>query len=307
MSGSPTRNRLASPLANNNNNEGNSFGLFDNHVESPNVPGIPITQGLTRAKTGKLKLELFDNGNNFTLNTASANNSPNLDANSLKSPVSETSSMFDLNKGPSVKGHGKSQSLSQVQGPPQLIPAALPAPQGSIVTDIASNFGGVRSPQTPQKFLVTSPTGGSLYVGGPGGNGNGSVTNTPNLKSPQKKHHLQTIVIPKDHWMKPSSHQLCCFPGCKVALTIKHGIVNCRKCGRLFCNLHARYRIKLNDELENDPSSNGVWCRCCQLCFVGKKGWKVTEGQFVNLTDRFGSMKAKFNDVRLDQLKLRPI
>jgi len=56
---------------------------------------------------------------------------------------------------------------------------------------------------------------------------------------------------------------------------------NCRRCGRIFCESCCNYQIKL-DENANPNSETGVWCQVCQQCFVARKGFAQTFGNYNN-------------------------
>lgn len=85
--------------------------------------------------------------------------------------------------------------------------------------------------------------------------------------------------ITRSHWRQPSINGTlsCSQPGCKRTLNIKSGIVNCRKCGKLFCNEHSRCKVRLRNPVPGegklpmyDTSASGVWCRSCELCYMNK-------------------------------------
>ncbi|KAL1577090.1 FYVE-type domain-containing protein [Candida albicans] len=93
--------------------------------------------------------------------------------------------------------------------------------------------------------------------------------------------------IKRSHWKQSSSVNRCTL--CDTTLSVKNGIVNCRKCGELFCNEHTHYKVRLRnpDKGETTPQydSRGVWCRCCETCFFNKQ--KSTEVNSVDLTEQF--------------------
>ncbi|KAI5970494.1 PEP7 [Candida margitis] len=109
--------------------------------------------------------------------------------------------------------------------------------------------------------------------------------------------------ITRSHWKQSQSQSQ---PTCKICgkrLNVKNGIVNCRKCGELFCNGHTHYRVKLRNPAEGeknpqyDSSKDGVWCRCCETCFEQSR---LTE---VNFRDRTKEFKIK----RQEQLDLNKL
>ncbi|QFZ30132.1 putative vacuolar segregation protein [Clavispora lusitaniae] len=99
------------------------------------------------------------------------------------------------------------------------------------------------------------------------------------------------------HWKPPNKGARCAQ--CARALSVKSGIVNCRRCGDLFCNEHSRRRVRLARATNGSPTngtngsgrggrspsprksfssswpvydSRGVWARCCEACFQGRPG-----------------------------------
>lgn len=67
------------------------------------------------------------------------------------------------------------------------------------------------------------------------------------------------------------------------------------RCGKLFCDLHTQYEIKLNRQAKHDPE-NGVWCKVCGNCFVGRKGYNDSQGATRSKTDLFLKQRAKTID-----------
>lgn len=108
-----------------------------------------------------------------------------------------------------------------------------------------------------------------------------SMTNSP-FGDRQKR-------ITRSHWKKPLvSLNICTHPGCNKYLNVKNGIVNCRKCGELFCNRHTYHKVKLkNSEDERQPiydaTVEGQWCRCCEKCYLKKPD--LAEGTKSNIQD----------------------
>lgn len=52
-------------------------------------------------------------------------------------------------------------------------------------------------------------------------------------------------LVTRKHWQKSSGHDVCTDPLCDRRLGPLNGNVNCRKCGRLFCEEHTMYQMKL--------------------------------------------------------------
>lgn len=105
------------------------------------------------------------------------------------------------------------------------------------------------------------------------------------------------ITVTRKHWQKPSGYDRCSVKGCKKHLNIKNGLVNCRKCGKLFCHDHSDFRVKLDNNA--DYYAEGVWCKCCEDCFKSKPGYN-DYGLVNNLTEQFKQKRQS----RIDEKQL---
>ncbi|KAI5955371.1 PEP7 [Candida jiufengensis] len=103
--------------------------------------------------------------------------------------------------------------------------------------------------------------------------------------------------ITRKHWKHAQSQSQLKCKICSIKLNVKNGIVNCRKCGDLYCNEHTHYQIKLRNPNPDDPkekgpqddsSSNGKWSRCCELCYRERM---KTEVNMIDLTKEFKSKR----------------
>ncbi|VEU23080.1 DEKNAAC104171 [Brettanomyces naardenensis] len=124
--------------------------------------------------------------------------------------------------------------------------------------------------------------------------------------SPRRRHKKKVMSVPRSHWQKPSGNDFCHTEGCNKSLGLKNGLINCRKCGKLFCDYHTMYRMKLNEKLEND-TVHGIWCRVCASCFVGRDCWNgVNEGFHNDLSYDFHRLRdKKVVPINLDRLALQ--
>lgn len=111
------------------------------------------------------------------------------------------------------------------------------------------------------------------------------------------KKSRRKVHIPRSHWQKPSGDDHCHYSRCNRKLGLKNGLVNCRKCGKLFCNQHTTYRMKLNCDLESDPVT-GVWCRVCVGCFKERPCWnQPNTGYEHDLTLSFRKLRSINSDL----------
>lgn len=98
-------------------------------------------------------------------------------------------------------------------------------------------------------------------------------------------------TVKRTHWQKSSGHDVCHDPHCNSRLGLKNGMVNCRCCGKLFCDKHTMYRMKLNEDAE--PDTHDEWSRCCRQCFVSRPSWiDVNDGLYVDLTRQFSRLRS---------------
>lgn len=67
------------------------------------------------------------------------------------------------------------------------------------------------------------------------------------------------------------------------------------RCGKLYCDLHTQYEIKLNRQAQHDPE-HGVWCKVCGHCYVNRKGYLDHQGQTQSRTALFLKQRAKTID-----------
>lgn len=84
-------------------------------------------------------------------------------------------------------------------------------------------------------------------------------------------------VVRKDHWQKRSYNDLCSDPACGRRLGNTSGSVNCRHCGKLFCEEHTLYQMKLSRSAQHEPV-RGIWCRVCETCYKSRDGYNDRHG-----------------------------
>lgn len=84
--------------------------------------------------------------------------------------------------------------------------------------------------------------------------------------------------VTRAHWQRPSYGDMCTDPSCGKRLGGGNGSINCRKCGRLFCEDHTLYQMKLSKAAQHDPV-RGVWCRVCETCYKSREGYNDNRGK----------------------------
>jgi hypothetical protein len=85
-------------------------------------------------------------------------------------------------------------------------------------------------------------------------------------------------IIVKDHWQARCLYDVCLEPSCGKRLNATNGCVNCRKCGKLFCEEHTMYQMKLSRSAQHEPV-RGLWCRVCETCYKSREGYNDHNGK----------------------------
>lgn len=107
----------------------------------------------------------------------------------------------------------------------------------------------------------------------------------------------ETVVDPEElvtrkHWQRPSGNDTCTDPTCDRKLGPLSGSVNCRKCGRLFCEEHTMYQMKLSRSANHEPV-RGIWCRVCETCYKSRGGYNDHNGVSRDHTADFAAVRAR--------------
>ncbi|MCJ1282206.1 carboxypeptidase Y-deficient [Xylographa opegraphella] len=104
-----------------------------------------------------------------------------------------------------------------------------------------------------------------------------AVTSPAPAKSPEQPRVDPDEVVTRAHWQKPASNDVCSEPLCGKRLNSTNGKVNCRKCGKLFCEDHTMYQMKLSRSAQHEPV-RGLWCRVCETCYKSREGYNDHNG-----------------------------
>ncbi|KAF2272046.1 FYVE-domain-containing protein [Westerdykella ornata] len=91
--------------------------------------------------------------------------------------------------------------------------------------------------------------------------------------------------VTRSHWQRPGYRDVCADPMCarplvsgtQLGLGGSHVAVNCRSCGKLFCEEHTMYQMKLSRQAKHDPV-RGIWCRVCETCYKSREGYNDCRG-----------------------------
>jgi hypothetical protein len=85
-------------------------------------------------------------------------------------------------------------------------------------------------------------------------------------------------AVTRTHWQRSSGNDACSEPMCRRPLGVVNGNVNCRKCGKLFCEEHTMYQMKLSRAAQHEPV-RGFWCRVCETCYESREGFNDHNGE----------------------------
>ena len=105
-------------------------------------------------------------------------------------------------------------------------------------------------------------------------------------------------VVTKAHWQRRGPDDRCSEPTCGKRLVSQNGCVNCRHCGKLFCDEHTMYQMKLSRSAQHEPV-RGLWCRVCETCYKSREGYNDRSGRERNDTEDFQAFRRKTVDKTL--------
>ncbi|ROV93182.1 hypothetical protein VMCG_08700 [Cytospora schulzeri] len=108
---------------------------------------------------------------------------------------------------------------------------------------------------------------------------------------------VETVIDPEElvtrkHWQRSTGNDRCTEPACGKSLGTLNGNINCRKCGRLFCEVHTLYQMKLSRSAVHEPV-RGYWCRVCETCYKSREGYNDHSGTMVDHTNAFVAIRRK--------------
>lgn len=100
----------------------------------------------------------------------------------------------------------------------------------------------------------------------------------PSTPVPDRPMQDPDEVITRTHWQRPGPNDFCLDPACGKRLNATNGKINCRKCGKLFCEEHTMYQMKLSRSAQHEPV-RGLWCRVCETCYKSREGYSDRHGE----------------------------
>lgn len=102
-------------------------------------------------------------------------------------------------------------------------------------------------------------------------------------------------IINKSHWQRSTGHDVCSDPMCGKRLVGAAGHVNCRHCGKLFCDEHTMYQMRLSRSAQPEPV-RGLWYRVCETCYKSREGYSDHNGAERNHSEFFKAARRKTVD-----------
>jgi len=102
-------------------------------------------------------------------------------------------------------------------------------------------------------------------------------------------------VVTRTHWQRPTHNDTCSDPMCGKRLGGTNGGVNCRKCGKLFCEEHTMYQMKLSRSAKHEPI-RGIWCRVCETCYKSREGYNDHKGLEQDHSSEFMAIRRRTVD-----------
>ncbi|KAI1431493.1 FYVE zinc finger protein [Xylaria sp. CBS 124048] len=99
-------------------------------------------------------------------------------------------------------------------------------------------------------------------------------------------------LIATSHWQRSGLSDLCTDPACGKRLGAVNGSINCRQCGRLFCEEHTMYQMKLSRSATHEPV-RGYWYRVCETCYKSREGYNDHNGFTRDHTQSFAAVRRK--------------
>lgn len=102
-------------------------------------------------------------------------------------------------------------------------------------------------------------------------------------------------LITRQHWQRPTGQDACADPICGKRLGAANGQINCRHCGKLFCEEHTMYQMKLSRSAQHEPV-RGMWYRVCETCYKTRDGYNDHTGSERNHFEYFKATRRKTVD-----------
>ena len=117
------------------------------------------------------------------------------------------------------------------------------------------------------------------------------------MASTASRTHTESPVDPdeyitRNHWQRTTAYDSCTDPACGRGLGPMNGSINCRKCGRLFCEEHTMYQMKLSRSANHEPV-RGFWARVCETCYKSRDGYNDHTGLSTDHMAMFSEIRRK--------------
>lgn len=99
-------------------------------------------------------------------------------------------------------------------------------------------------------------------------------------------------LITRKHWQRTTGDDYCTDPTCSKSLGPIAGSINCRHCGRLFCEACTMYQMKISRSANHEPV-RGHWARVCETCYKSREGYNDHNGLVNDHTSAFVEVRRR--------------
>lgn len=94
-------------------------------------------------------------------------------------------------------------------------------------------------------------------------------------------------IVSRLHWQEEFTDDVCNMRACERNLSrFRNKPINCRHCGKLFCEQHTLYQMRLSRSANYEPV-RGTWCRVCKNCYEGREWYNDNQGASRNHMEHF--------------------
>lgn len=107
-------------------------------------------------------------------------------------------------------------------------------------------------------------------------------------------------VVSRQHWETERVDSHCRAENCDATKGArKYRSIHCRRCGKIYCEKHTLYQIRLSRSANYEPT-RGIWCRVCKSCYEDRDWYSSNHGASTNHLLQF----AQSRQVVVDRLDL---
>ena len=138
---------------------------------------------------------------------------------------------------------------------------------------------------TPAPSTSSAPTATPSFAASSSSTTTSRILDPPAVADPED-------FITRRHWQRCTPTDTCTEPTCGRLLGPLVGNINCRKCGKLFCEQHTMYQMRLSRAANHEPV-RGYWARVCETCYKSREGYNDHAGVLKDHTCDFVELRQK--------------